>query len=593
MADKKSALIIANARYQDGVLRQLVAPAGDAEALAEVLRDPVIGGFEVETLLDEPSYNVSERVEGFFEDRERDHLLLLYFSGHGVTDQDGLLYFATSNTQHNRLRSTAVAARWVNEVMIQCRSRRQVLLLDCCHSGAFVRAKAGSGVSIGQHFEANTRDEGRGRVVLTASDAMQYSFEGDEIKGKAVRSVFTHAVVEGLRTGEADLDGDGLISLDELYSYVHRRVKDQTPQQSPRRWDFDVEGGIVIARNARPIAAELPEDLRHAIESWVPDAREAAIRRLNGLLRGKHQGLALAAHKAMLSLKEDDSRRVSSAAEKCLAAYESCLLENGQAAERITPEAGEARQKAEAEEIAPPEVESKVQEAEAADRPLITVSVVVLVLVLGLAVWHFVPSSVNEQHERLTASSSNTPDARTMREVPETSDRVASSKPPANEHRNNPDTVPREPAVLPASSKPVTGESNQLADAHPTTTAGNPMNQNVFTDADTALTWARTDNGNDIAWEVADKYCKELELAGYSDWRLPTIDELEKLYDPKGGKEYNVRKPFRLTSFFVWSSTKERSDSVWNFNFGVGRRYSNPMGFSLGLRALCVRRSRE
>lgn len=318
MSAKKSALIIANSEYEDPSLRKLVAPTQDAEALAAVLQDPAVGGFEVQTLLNAPSHQTAEAIDAFFYDRVRDHLLLLYFSGHGITDDDGLLYFAASNTQPKRLRSTAVAARWVNEIMIQCRSRRQILLLDCCHSGAFARTKAIGAVRTGQQFEAQSQDEGRGRVVLTASDAIQYSFEGEALEGKGVRSIFTHALVEGLSSGEADLDGDGEISLDELYSYVHRVVKDQTPNQSPRRWDFDVEGGLLIAHSPRPVATPLPEDVRNAIESFVPEAREAAVRKLEVLLHGKHRGLQLSAREALLLLKQDDSRKVSLAAEKSL-----------------------------------------------------------------------------------------------------------------------------------------------------------------------------------------------------------------------------------------------------------------------------------
>lgn len=335
MSARKSALIIANSEYEDPSLRKLVAPTQDAEALAAVLQDPAVGGFEVQTLLNAASHQASEAIEAFFYDRVRDHLLLLYFSGHGITDDDGLLYFAASNTQHKRLRSTAVAARWVNEIMIQCRSRRQILLLDCCHSGAFARTKAIGAVRTGQQFEGHTQDEGRGRVVLTASDAIQFSFEGEAIEGTGVRSVFTHALVEGLSTGEADLDGDGEISLDELYSYVHRVVKDQTPNQSPRRWDFDVEGGLVIARSLRQVATPLPEDLRNAIESFVPEAREAAVRKLEGLLHGKHRGLALSAHQALLLLKQDDSRKVSLAAEKSL---EGCAVQASAEQEPALPE---------------------------------------------------------------------------------------------------------------------------------------------------------------------------------------------------------------------------------------------------------------
>jgi len=69
----------------------LVAPSQDAEALARVLADPAIGGFEVQTLLNEPSYEVNRAIEAFFTDRKRDDLLL-YFSGHGIKDEEGRLY---------------------------------------------------------------------------------------------------------------------------------------------------------------------------------------------------------------------------------------------------------------------------------------------------------------------------------------------------------------------------------------------------------------------------------------------------------------------------------------------------------------------
>jgi len=70
-------------------------------------------------------------------------------------------------------------------------------------------------------------------VVLTASNATQYAFQGDEIIGKGSRSVFTQHLVQEMETGEADLGGDGWVSLDELYDYVYDRVTDETPQQTP------------------------------------------------------------------------------------------------------------------------------------------------------------------------------------------------------------------------------------------------------------------------------------------------------------------------------------------------------------------------
>jgi len=243
MPDQRYALIIATSNYSDVTLTTLAAPALDAESLAEVLAAPDIGGFDVSTLLDATAPKSMQEIESFFDGRRREDLLLLYFSGHGILDEGARLYFATTDTRVDRPRSTAVPASFVSELMNESRSRRQVLVLDCCNSGAFVRGiKAGGSIGTGERFE------GRGRVVITASDALQYAFEQDRVEGEGARSVFTHLLVDGLRSGAADLDGDGLIALDELYEYVYGRVVDESPQQRPRKWAFDVEGQIFVAK---------------------------------------------------------------------------------------------------------------------------------------------------------------------------------------------------------------------------------------------------------------------------------------------------------------------------------------------------------
>src|SRR3990172_4872771 len=129
MAEKRYALIIASWDYTaDAGLRKLIAPPRDAAALTRVLQDPTIGGFEVRTLLNEPSPKVAEEIEAFFAERKRDDLALLYFSGHGVKDTDGQLYFAMPNTRRDRLRSTAIKAYDVNEMIRGSRAREKVLL---------------------------------------------------------------------------------------------------------------------------------------------------------------------------------------------------------------------------------------------------------------------------------------------------------------------------------------------------------------------------------------------------------------------------------------------------------------------------------
>jgi Caspase domain len=267
----RSALIVASSRYSDRKLRRLRAPTHDAEQLAEVLANPEIGAFDVVVLFDKPEHVVRRKLATFFGDRGRDDLLLLHFSCHGVKDEDGALYFAAADTDLEHLDASAVSAEFVNRLMTRSLSRRIVLLLDCCYAGAFGRGgttRAGGGVELKERFD------GRGRVILTASTSMEYSFEGDELTGTGNPSIFTSAVVEGLRSGAADIDGDGEVSVDDLYEHVYERVRETTPNQTPSKWTFDVQGELFIARSplgsvAKPAGPELTEAPAEAVATPV------------------------------------------------------------------------------------------------------------------------------------------------------------------------------------------------------------------------------------------------------------------------------------------------------------------------------------
>ncbi len=268
-AERRRALVVANARYDDDALGRLLSPSEDAAALGRVLEDPDRCGFEVTTVVDGSSGEVAEAVEGFLADVERHDLLLLYFSCHGLKDEHGRLYFATRNTRRDRLRSTTVPAAVVNDLLLGSRSRRKVLLLDCCYGGAFAKGmqvKADPSVHTAEQFDA------RGLVVLTASDSTQYAFDGDVVSGSVTPSRFTAVLVDGLASGEADLDGDGFMTVDDAYDFVRQRLADEHVPQSPRKWEFDVAGHIVLGRTrttagagARltppaPLVAALPRD---------------------------------------------------------------------------------------------------------------------------------------------------------------------------------------------------------------------------------------------------------------------------------------------------------------------------------------------
>ncbi|MGA9063175.1 MAG: DUF1566 domain-containing protein [Terracidiphilus sp.] len=130
-----------------------------------------------------------------------------------------------------------------------------------------------------------------------------------------------------------------------------------------------------------------------------------------------------------------------------------------------------------------------------------------------------------------------------------------------------------------------------------------------WSDPSTGLMWTAKDNGENVTWGKAMKYCQNLSLAGYSDWRLPSIDELQGIYDDSG---FTAPHPKDLTPVLAgraqggllltgareWSSSRvlddrgHRTGYAWQFDFPHGMRWRyDPLGYTGGLRALCVRSS--
>ncbi len=260
----KRALVLATETYEDPHFAALPGAAADAEHLREVLGDPAIGGFEVDVLVDGSMRSWKKAIERFFNSAAADDTLLLHLSCHGRKDRRNRLHFVTHDSEYDALAATSVGADFLADCMEQSRSRRTILLLDCCYSGAFNKGMRTRG---DQQVELDETFRGSGRVVITSSTALQYSYESDllsRVEGQP--SVFTSAVVHGLRTGDADVDEDGVVSVDDLYRFISRRVPEQVPDQTPTLSVTSAEGErFEVARSPR--AAELADRaLRRALD---------------------------------------------------------------------------------------------------------------------------------------------------------------------------------------------------------------------------------------------------------------------------------------------------------------------------------------
>lgn len=112
---------------------------------------------------------------------------------------------------------------------------------------------------------------------------------------------------------------------------------------------------------------------------------------------------------------------------------------------------------------------------------------------------------------------------------------------------------------------------------------------NTVLDNKTKLMWAKFDNGADINWTDAKKYCEQYRVGGYNDWRLPTQDELASLYDAKKsyqtacGSTVHTTKLIEISCSSLWSSETRGSGATAEaafFQFSSGKRLwylqSNP-----------------
>jgi uncharacterized caspase-like protein len=102
-------------------------------------------------------------------------------------------------------------------------------------------------------------------------------------------------------------------------------------------------------------------------------------------------------------------------------------------------------------------------------------------------------------------------------------------------------------------------------------------NGTIF-DTRTNLMWAARDNGENIDWGNANKYCENYRGGGYTDWRMPTQNELAGLYDASKtyksdcGYEVHLTDLIHLTCIFPWASEMRGSDAAY-FRFNNGSRY--------------------
>ncbi|MBF0243553.1 MAG: DUF1566 domain-containing protein [Desulfamplus sp.] len=110
----------------------------------------------------------------------------------------------------------------------------------------------------------------------------------------------------------------------------------------------------------------------------------------------------------------------------------------------------------------------------------------------------------------------------------------------------------------------------------------------TVTDTTTKLMWQQATAPNKMNWQDAMKYCDELNLAGYSDWRLPNIDELKTLVDKNFSTNIDTNYFKETFASIYWSSSTSSNGTsyAWGVNFNYGYDYGYAKSYNGYVRAV-------
>ncbi len=94
-------------------------------------------------------------------------------------------------------------------------------------------------------------------------------------------------------------------------------------------------------------------------------------------------------------------------------------------------------------------------------------------------------------------------------------------------------------------------------------------------------------NARKYTFHEATEYCKGLRHGGYSDWRLPSLEELKSLFDFTR-RPVSIRNSFHNTQKGIyWTSTPDRYENAWYIDYDLGRY--NTEKYDRPFHAMCVR----
>jgi hypothetical protein len=236
---RRFAVVVGVAKYKFGGsgLQNLPYADSDAGTLNNFLvHAGAIPSENVRMLLNEDATleNVKQALTGFLAAASPEDTVILYLNMHGAydpSDPDHKYLLTYDSDPHDMVNTALSVTDLENLLASSVNTKHIVMLADTCHGngiGVDVTVKATPDNLVNLYLARALQLQGL--ASIEASDVHQVSQDGKKWNGGGV---FTYFLIKGL-AGKADADGDGTVTVSELFNYVQMQVtKDTFDEQLP------------------------------------------------------------------------------------------------------------------------------------------------------------------------------------------------------------------------------------------------------------------------------------------------------------------------------------------------------------------------
>ena len=192
----------------------------DAYQYYAFLKSPEGGALpdkQVRVLVDEDATraNIISTLKQVLMKADDNDVIVFYFSGHGLEgaflpqDYDGI----NNKLYHNEVKT----------ILEQSKAKHKICIADACHSGSLLAMKQPAVESVLNTYYRAFNDTSGGMALLMSSKGEEYSLEDQGLRS----GIFSHYLIRGLK-GEADVDGNRIVTMREVFDYVYKNVRSYT-----------------------------------------------------------------------------------------------------------------------------------------------------------------------------------------------------------------------------------------------------------------------------------------------------------------------------------------------------------------------------